>query len=77
MKQFDIVWIIWLILVIAWNFGVPNALPIAAPIPRLEPVTIIILPLKFIRYDHFPLTLIWFWNEVGFNHARNINLRFN
>ena len=29
MKQFDRIWIIWLILVCIWNFGWPTAPPIA------------------------------------------------
>ena len=29
MKQFDIVWIVWLALVCIWNFGWPKAPPIA------------------------------------------------
>jgi len=29
MKQFDSIWIVWLILVCVWNFGWPEALPIA------------------------------------------------
>jgi len=28
MKQFDAIWTIWFLLVIIWNFGVPNADPI-------------------------------------------------
>jgi|TARA_B110000263_G_C14835494_1_gene297309 hypothetical protein len=29
MKQFDSIWIVWLILVCIWNFGWPEAPPIA------------------------------------------------
>ena len=29
MKQFDIIWFIWLILIIIWNFGFPTVPPIA------------------------------------------------
>ena len=28
-KQFDIIWFIWLILIIIWNFGYPTVPPIA------------------------------------------------
>ena len=29
MKQFDIIWFIWPILIIIWNFGFPTVPPIA------------------------------------------------
>ena len=29
MKQFDIIWFIWLILIVIWNFGWPTVPPIA------------------------------------------------
>lgn len=29
MKQFNLVWLIWLALVILWNYGFPNVDPIA------------------------------------------------
>ena len=29
MKQFDSVWIVWLVLVVIWNFGWPSVHPIA------------------------------------------------
>ena len=29
MKQFDRIWIVWLLLVCIWNFGWPEASPIA------------------------------------------------
>lgn len=29
MKQFNFVWLFWLILVVLWNYGFPNVAPIA------------------------------------------------
>ena len=47
MKQFDKVWIIWLVLVCIWNFGWPSVPPIA------DVVVAVILSIFAFQYKNY------------------------
>ena len=47
MKQFDSIWIVWFILVCIWNFGWPEAFPIA------DVVVAVLLSILAFQYKNY------------------------
>ena len=47
MKQFDKIWITWLVLVFIWNFGWPNVPPIA------DVIIAVILSILAFQYKNY------------------------
>jgi len=47
MKQFDSIWIVWLVLVCIWNFGWPEVPPIA------DVIVAVILSIAALQYKNY------------------------